>query len=102
MRVRVARVETQRFAIATLRLGKANEVVIDIPEIEMRFEEVRLESDGALVERLRLGELVAAVVNVGEIDQRRHEVRIELERLAVRCRSLVEIGFPIAAALVEH
>ena len=53
VRVRVGRVEAERFAIARLRLGVVPEVVEDVAEVEVRLEDVGLERDRALVERLR-------------------------------------------------
>ena len=93
MRVGVVRVETERLPVAGLRLGEAAEVVIDVAEIEVRFEEVGLEADRALVQRLRFGELVAAVVDVREVDERRDEIGIELERLSIGGRRLFERRF---------
>src|SRR5207249_3666882 len=99
MGVRVERVQPQRLAVAGLRVGKAAEIVIDVPEVEVRLEEIGLERDRALVERLRLHELVAAVVNVREIDERGYEMRIQRQRLAIRHRSFLPRGF---TALVER
>src|SRR5262249_32441865 len=89
MRVGVGRVEPQRLPVAGLRFGEPSEVVVDVPEVEVRLEEVGLESDCPLVERLCLDQLVAAVVDVGQIDQRRNQIGIELERPAIVRRRVV-------------
>ena len=72
---------------------------MDVPEVEVRLEEVRLERNRPFVERLRLDHLVVGVVDVGEIDERRHQLRVALERLAVERRRLIERR---VVPIVEH
>jgi hypothetical protein len=71
-------------------VGEAAKVVIDVAQIEMRFEEIGLQADRALVQRLGLGQLVATVVDIRKIDERRHEIRIQFQRLAIFEQSLFE------------
>src|SRR5437588_714110 len=45
VRLRVGRVQAQRLPITQLRFGKAIDVVIDVPEVEVRLEEIGLEAN---------------------------------------------------------
>ena len=49
MRVGVGRIQPQRIAVTDARLGVAAEIVEDVSQVEVRFEDVGLERDGALV-----------------------------------------------------
>ena len=90
MRIGVAGIQLQRLAITGLRFAEAPQVVVDVAEIEMRFEEVGLETDGALVQRLRFRELVAAVMNVRQVDERRRQRRIDFERPPINSGRFVD------------
>jgi hypothetical protein len=91
MRVGVGGVEGDGSAVADERVFVPAQVVVDVPEIEVRFEAVRIEADRALVERLRLDELVARVVDVRQVHDRGDQLRIDDERLPVRRRSLLHV-----------
>src|SRR5262249_41375447 len=74
MRVRVDRVQPQRIAIAGLRFAVTPEVVKDVSQVEVAFEDIWFERDRSLVQRLRLGDLVSRIVDVREVDDRRHQI----------------------------
>ena len=73
--------------------------MIDVAEVEVRFEEIRLESDRALVERLCFGQLVASVMDVRQVDERGDEVGVMFQRLAIRDRGIFDVR---VVAVVEH
>ena len=54
MRVGVAGVQGDGVAIAHERTLVAAEIVVNVAEVEVRFEAFRVERDGALVQRLGL------------------------------------------------
>src|SRR5207253_2361390 len=90
--VGVMRIQEQRFPVARLRVGEASEIVVDVTQVEMRFEEVGLEANRTLVEGLRFDELVMSVMNVRQVDQRRDKIRIELQSLSIGGRGSVALG----------
>src|SRR5215470_15482715 len=99
VRVGVQRVEAQRLAVAGLRFGEAVQVVIDVSQIEVCFEEIRFEANRALIQRLCFSQIVATVMIFFFKQKTAYEIRIALECLPIREGRLLHVRL---VAIVER
>ena len=65
--------------------------MVNVSEVEVRFEKIGFERDCMLVQRLRFDDLIPAVMHIRQVDQAGDETRIEFERFPIRGGCLLEL-----------